>query len=80
MQVGFSWFADITAAQETTEIKGMLTEPSQLSDVSRKVRADRGGKPFAVSKTFLKELVVETYPLCSRAEFWHSASKHVSAQ
>jgi hypothetical protein len=57
-----------------------LTEPSQLSGVSRYIRADGGGKPFAVSETFLKCFVVETYPLCSRAEFWHSASKHVSAQ
>jgi hypothetical protein len=30
MQVGFSWFADIMAAQETTEIKGMLTALMQM--------------------------------------------------
>jgi hypothetical protein len=70
----------IIAGEGTPNGNTGLAEPSQLSGVSRYIRADGGGKPFAVSETFLKCFVVETYPLCSRAEFWHSASKHVSAQ
>jgi len=44
-----------------------LAEPSQLDRFSDKNGADRGAKLFAVSKTFLRALVVETYPLFSGA-------------
>jgi hypothetical protein len=44
----------------------ILTQPSQLSQSSHEISADRGGKLFALNKTFLEVLVVETYPLGSR--------------
>src|SRR5258708_2695937 len=57
-----------------------LAQPSQLMPISHLIRADRRGKPFAVSETFSQGLVVETYPLCRQAGFWHSATENVSAQ
>src|SRR5207244_3333793 len=57
-----------------------LTEPSQLRRISREIRVNRRGKFFALNKTFSQALVVETYPLCRRIKFWHSATENVSAQ
>src|SRR5437773_10268372 len=57
-----------------------LTEPSQLRRISREIRVNRRGKFFALNKTFSQALVVETYPLCRRIRFWHSATENVSAQ
>ena len=37
-----------------------LTQPSQFTEFSQEIGADRGGKPFALNKTFLEVLVVET--------------------
>ena len=41
---------------------------------------NRRGKFFALNKTFSQVFVVETYPLCRRIRFWHSATENVSAQ
>src|SRR5207245_4377388 len=57
-----------------------LAEPSQLRRISREIRVNRRGKFFALNKTFSQALVVETYPLCRRIRFWHSATENVSAQ
>jgi hypothetical protein len=57
-----------------------LAQPSQLIRISHEIRADGWDNPFAVSKAFSQVLVVETYPLCSGAGFWHSATENVSAQ
>src|SRR5207249_4758079 len=48
--------------------------------ISREIRVNRRGKFFALNKTFSQALVVETYPLCRRIRFWHSATENVSAQ
>src|ERR1019366_10521277 len=57
-----------------------LAQPSQLHRFSARDRCGSGGKPFALNKTFLEVLVVETYPLGSRKKFWHAAREHVSAR
>src|SRR5438309_9813826 len=57
-----------------------LAEPSQLRRISGEIRVNRRGKFFALNKTFSQALVVETYPLCRRIKFWHSATENVSAQ
>src|SRR6266550_263097 len=57
-----------------------LAEPSQLRRISREIPVNRRGKFFALNKTFSQALVVETYPLCRRIRFWHSATENVSAQ
>src|ERR1035438_6256279 len=57
-----------------------LTQPSQLRRISDEMWANRRGKSFALSKTFSRVLVVETYPLYRGVSFWHSATENVSAQ
>src|ERR1035441_8118620 len=58
----------------------MLAQPSQLRRISDEMWANRRGKSFALSKTFSRVLVVETYPLYRGVSFWHSATENVSAQ
>src|ERR1039458_7709173 len=57
-----------------------LAQPSQLRRISDEMWANRRGKSFALSKTFSRVLVVETYPLYRGVSFWHSATENVSAQ
>jgi hypothetical protein len=66
--------------EEEEEVAQRLAEPSQLRRISREIRVNRRGKFFALNKTFSQALVVETYPLCRRIKFWHSATENVSAQ
>src|SRR5438046_3763983 len=68
------------APDKTVPCAARLAEPSQLRRISREIRVNRRGKFFALNKTFSQALVVETYPLCRRIRFWHSATENVSAQ